>query len=119
VAIIPATAFGAGAADPKLSRQLETKQTYQLGCSIGSDGESLQVRMNVRNTTGRVIPKGTQIHLRLRTILYTVPMTSEAYRDVLPNQSIPLSKPHKRSISCTASVTLPSPLMERIKKAPR
>jgi hypothetical protein len=58
VAILPATAFAAHAADQKLHRQLPLERIYQLACKIGSDGESLQIRMNVRNTSDRVIPRG-------------------------------------------------------------
>jgi hypothetical protein len=119
LAILPAISFTADAADPKLTRQFESQRTHQLACSIGSDGESLQIRMNVRNTTGRVIPKGTQIQLVVRSRLYTAPRTAEAYRDVLPNQTIPLSQPPARAISCNASVVLKSALMERIQKTPR
>jgi hypothetical protein len=119
VAVFLATTFTAGAADPKLTRQFETHRTYQLACSIGSDGESLQVRMNVRNTSGRVIPKGTQIQLVARSPFAMPAQSVEAYRDVLPNQTIPLSKPPARAIACKASVKLSSALMERIKKSPR
>jgi hypothetical protein len=119
VAILPATAFAAHAADQKLQRQLPLERTYQLACKIGSDGESLQIRMNVRNTSDRVIPKGTPIQVTVRTRYYGTTKTVEAYRDVAPNQTIPLSHPPARALYCRASVKLQSALMERIKKAPR
>jgi hypothetical protein len=107
LAVLPATAVTAGAREPNLGL---TARTHQLACKIGSDGESLQIRINVQNTSGRVIPKGARIQLTVRTLLYTTTMTSEAYRDVQPGQTIPLSAPPKRSISCKASVTF-SPLL--------
>jgi hypothetical protein len=116
LAILPATAFTAQAA-PDLSR-FSTK-TYQLQCQVNqNDGESLKVRIRVHNTSGHVIPKGTPIHLSIRTRYYNTTKTSEAYRDVQPGAGIPLDQPLK-AMSCRASVTM-NPLLKRaLEKAPR
>jgi hypothetical protein len=119
IAILPATAFTAHAAEPDLSRSTTLGRTYQLACKIGSDGESLQIRMNVHNTSGHVIPKGTPIKLTIHTRYSNYTRLSEAYRDVPVNQTIPLNAPPKSAMYCKASVTLGSALKNKLEKGLR
>jgi hypothetical protein len=111
LAILPATSFTADAG--------VFDRTRALSCQIGSDGESLQIRMIVKNTSDRTIAKGTPIRLDIRTRYYSYTKMSEAYRDVPPNRTIPLSAPSKGASHCSVSVSFGSIAHEKVKKFPR
>jgi hypothetical protein len=97
VALIPSTAL----AGP---RSTDLFQTRPLSCSLNkADGESLKVRMMVRNTSGRIISKGTNIRITIRTRYYSVTRNVQAWRDVAPGQSIGFDQPDNARY-CQASV---------------
>lgn len=110
-AILPAGAFEAAAA-PGIATTFT--KTYTLACALNaSDGEALKVRLMVKNTTGRMIAKGTPI-----TLHFTFgdrpgqrpngprQISVSAWRDVAPGSSIGFDQQPRLAKSCSASVTL-------------
>ena len=83
-------------------------RTYNLQCSAGkTDGESLKTNQTiVRNTSGRVIPKGAKISIGLNNAFGRIHIvTVTAYRDVKVNETIPMGDSGAYG-RCTATVTL-------------
>lgn len=109
--LLPAGAFEAAAAPGAVTT---LSKTYMLQCQVNAnDGVALKVRIMVKNTSGHVIKKGTQITLRYvyrvgpvgRGVQRVKSQTQIAYRDVLVNDSIGLDQP-RGVYRCSAMVTL-------------
>jgi hypothetical protein len=112
-AVLTAAILPLGALDAAAAPATSLGKTYQLQCNAnGFDGTALKARMMVKNTTGRVIAKGTKITLRI-TYRYMPgarwmagrAQTQITYRDVGVNDSIGFDKP-AGATRCTATVTL-------------
>jgi hypothetical protein len=106
----PAVAFEAAAAPGPVTT---FGKTYTLQCQASAnDGVALKVRILVRNTTGRIIKKGTPITLSYAyryvpgvKIARVRSQTQIAYRDVMVNDSIGFDQP-RGVYRCRAIVTL-------------
>jgi hypothetical protein len=118
--LLPAGAFEAAAAPSPVTT---FGKTYALQCQVNAnDGVALKVRILVKNTTGRVIKKGTPITLRYtyrfgpggRGVQRVKSQTQIAYRDVMVNDSIGLDQP-QGAYRCSATVTLRPDLQTKIK----
>lgn len=89
-------------------------KTYNLQCSAGkTDGESLKANQTiVRNTSGKIVSKGTKITITLREKVTGDRFSSRtsivtAYRDVGVNETIPMGE-SGRAFQCTATAQLPT-----------
>jgi hypothetical protein len=101
-AVLPATAFTAHAG-PAMPRSVP------VGCAVNaSDGESLKVRLMVKNTSGFHIPQGTAVKITVRyaSIRTDRTMDQSAWRDVPVNGGIGFDQPVSRykPTSCSAQV---------------
>ncbi len=98
-------------------------KTYDLQCQTNaSDGTALKVRTMVKNTTGRIIKKGTPIAIRYSigygpywTRARPRNVSQIAYRDVAVNDSIGFDQP-RGMLRCRASVTLRQELQTKIQR---
>lgn len=118
-AMLSAASFQAAAAPATF-----LSKTYTLQCQVNAnDGAALKVRVMVKNTTGRIIKKGTTITLRYAyryvpgaRVQHVRSQTQIAYRDVPVNDSIGLDQP-RGAMRCSASVTLRPDVQTKIKTA--
>jgi hypothetical protein len=98
IALVPSASFAGPDKPPYLNR---------LVCKVNAnDGESLKVRIVVRNDTGRFIAKGTRIQLRVRTSRGWVTRNVEAWRDIQARDGIGFDQP-QGAMFCSARVARP------------
>jgi hypothetical protein len=112
-AVLPASALAANAADPSTA----FTRTVPMGCRLdANDGESLKVRMMLRNSSGHHLAQGSKVRIGIRYATFpqgprrTVHLDQTLWRDVPVNGSIGFDQPTRRgrAISCAATVTFAS-----------